>query len=731
MKTRIWIVLGLLCLMIASCQKRQDLINKAFEDKNFDEQLAKTEELKAPEEEDPEEEKETTSEVLIDKTKPPVEESNYVVSGTEDSPNPITFSKDPEVTEFSYEEAPVFTLIELLAKNMGLNYIIDPSIKDQSVTMNLVATDNPMKSSDLLDLILKLHDLTMVKRDPFVYIVPISSAEVNPGLEILYGTKPNRNLRNEELVIQLIPLKYIAPSDMATVIKEFLSGSARILEEPKNNLLIIIDKAHHIRKAMELIPIFDVDVLAGKKMVYYELAHVDSVETAGRLQEILSVYGFEEDTGGLSILPIETLNGILVVARQQDIFKELDFWISKFDKEAQFEEEQIFVYHVENTTADNIASTLGQLYGLQAGISGRGAGRGSSAASNRRTTSPNLNPQDDTNRTQDQQQQSSLTNRRQAITGGEAGQPAMIVDEENNAIIFKTTPREYYRIRKDLKKLDILPRQVFLEVTVLSVSLNDTYSLGINWSAGNRIPDDAGVSNGDEIVSSSFIQPSDTEPPAFSGAYTIARATSFVRATINAAKQKGYVNVLQQPHIMAIDNKTANLAVGQDVPIITSTNNISNIGQGNGLSPATSSTIQYRNTGVTLGFTPHINANGIIRLEINLQISEPQPTNAQGGTPISNNQLETEMIVRDGQTVVMGGLIADTETWDRNGVPLLSRIPLLRHFFQTKSNALSKRELIVMITPRLIDSEEKSIEISKEFKEKILKEFESFQTSQN
>ena len=357
--------------------------------------MAKSEEIKAPEEDDPDKDKETTSEVLIDRTQAPVEESTYVMSGTEDSPNPITFTQDPEVTEFSYEEAPIFTLIELLAKNMGLNYIIDPSIKDQSVTMNLVATDNPMRSSDLLDLILKLHDLTMVKRDPFVYIVPISSAEVNPGLEILYGSKPNPNLRNEELVIQLIPLKYIAPSDMATILKEFLSGSARIMEEPKNNLLILIDKAHHIRKSMELIPIFDVDVLAGKKMVYYELAHVDSVETAGRLQEILSVYGYEEDTGGLSLLPIETLNGILVVARNQDIFQELDFWISKFDKEAQFEEEQIFVYQVENTTADNIASTLSQLYGFQTGVSGRG-GRGSSAASQRRTTSPNLNPQDDT-----------------------------------------------------------------------------------------------------------------------------------------------------------------------------------------------------------------------------------------------------------------------------------------------------------------------------------------------
>lgn len=719
MKIRYLMAIGLLCLFVNSCQKRQDLIGKAFEGKEFDKTLEKTPDMQEPDDEDQEEDKETTSKVLVDRTTEPTNESEYVVNESPDSPNPIVFPQDPEVTEFSYEEAPIFTLIELLAKNMGLNYIIDPSIKDQSVTMNLVATENPMKSSDLLDLILKLHDLTMVKRDPFVYIVPISSAEVNPGLEILYGSKPNPNLRNEELVIQLIPLKYITPADMATVIKEFLSGSARILEEPKKNLLILIDKAHHISKSMELIPIFDVDVLAGKKLVYYELAHVDSVETAARLQEILSVYGYEEGSGNLSLIPIETLNGILVVARQDQIFKELDFWIAKFDKEAQFEEEQVFVYQVENTTADNIASTLSQLFGFQTGTSGSST-RGSSSASQRRTTSPNLNPQDDTNRTQDPNQaQTSVTTGARPLLSGEPGQPAMIVDEENNALIFKTTPREYYRIRKDLKKLDILPRQVFLEVTVLSVSLTDAFNFGINWRASNT--EDATRDTGAQT--GSF-----TGDGAFNGFYSVTKAASFVSASVNAAKEKGYVNVLQQPHIMAIDNKTANLSVGQDVPIITSTNNIGSIGGGTGLTPATSSTIQYRNTGVTLGFTPHINANGVIRLEINLQISEPGPVNAQGGTPISNNQLETEMIVRDGQTVVMGGLIADTESWNRKGIPFLGKIPILKHLVNQRNNESAKKELIVMITPRLIDSEEKSIAISKEFKEKILKEFDSFQT---
>ena len=148
--------------------------------------------------------------------------------------------------------------------------------------------------------------------------------------------------------------------------------------------------------------------------------------------------------------------------------------------------------------------------------------------------------------------------------------------------------------------------------------------------------------------------------------------------------------------------------------------------------PASSSTIVYKPTGVSLSFTPHINANGVIRLQIALDISSAGAQSASAeAVPISQNSLSTEMIVRDGQTVVMGGLIFDQEGWGRESVPLLGKIPILKHLFTKRTSNASRSELIVMITPRLIDSEQKSIAISKEFRDKILKEFESFKDSNN
>ena len=707
-----------------SCKKKQDLVGKAFEGKKFDNALAKpTYDVPALEESNEERKDDTEISVLVDNFGEPKKESTFLKTGKEERVTPNIFAgNDPEAPILNFEEAKIYDIIHTLCELLHVNYIIDPSVKDQTVTIGMIESDKSFKTSELFDLILKLHDLTMVIRDSFVYILPIGATEVNPGLELLHGTEPNKNLRREELVMQLIPLKYVKPSDMNNVIKEFLSTSARVYEEPKKNILILVDKYQYIAKVMELIPIFDVDILQNKKMVFYELAHVDATETSAKLQEILSVYGYESDGDRLNLVPIETLNGILALSNSSSIFKEIDFWIDKFDKEAQYEEDQVFVYQVSNTTADSIAQTLGQIFGISITSTGR---RGGSNASNRRTTSPNRNPNDPNNRLQEQPQanqtqtDNQILPRNQNRTDGEG--PTMIIDEDNNNLIFMTTQREYSRIHKTLRKLDILPRQVFLEVTVLSVDLNDNFELGIDWSGNNT--DKANPS--ENTLGAIF-----SADGAFSAGYTYTGASGFIQANINALKRKGYANILQQPHIMAIDNKAANISVGADVPIQTTTTNLANLAQGDGVTPASSSTIQYRQTGVNLAFTPHINANGVIRLEINLDISSAgeQGSTAQA-VPISQNSLQTEMIVRDNQTVVMGGLIFDQESWEKRTIPLLGRIPILKHLFTRRTSGGSKSELIVMITPHLIDSEEKSIQISKEFKEKILKEFESFKDS--
>ena len=746
----------IMMMLIASCAKKQDLVQKAFADKNFEDMLEKADQETPVVSDKDKDQEDTKIDVLIDNL-PDQEDSESVFTetGSTERLGKDIFKVDPEAPTVKFDEIELYEVVRTLLNILEVSYIIDPALKDQAITLDIKDSDNNFKTSDLLDLILKLHDLTMVVHENYVHIVPIDNPEVNPGLRMLHGNRPNKNLRKEELVIQIIPLKYVAAADVSSVIKDFLSPTVRILEEPKNNVLIIIDKYQYIAKAMDLIPIFDVDVLANKKMVFYQMAFVDATETATRLQEILGVYGYDTDGERLSVVPIDTLNGILVVSNSVNIFKELDFWIDKFDKEAQFEEDQVFVYHVENTTADTISYTLSQIYGIQTM-----GGFGSFGASSRRSTSPsgfgggasgsnrNMNNQNNRqgqnnlqnrqgqNNLQNRQGQNNLNNNRGGLnnrTGGRFGgvnnrnnrnadpdAPQMVVDEDNNSLIFLTTPREYSRIRKTLRKLDILPRQVFLEVSVLSVQLTDTFNFGVNWSGSNSLPETV------DPDTAGFQAASANSNPIFSGTYTYVGSATSIIASLNAAKTKGYVNVLQQPHIIAIDNKPASISVGTDIPIATATTNLNNIATGGSTTPATSSTIQYRSTGVTLDFTPHINANGVIRLEVALNISTAGAQTGAEAVPISQNTLTTEMIVRDAQTAIMGGLIFNQEDKSKSTVPFLGRIPLLKHLFTTRNATQAREELVVMITPRLIDSEAKQLEISREFKEKILKEFETF-----
>lgn len=714
-----------LLLALPSCRRKQNLIDRAFEDKNFDQaELKQQDEAAEPEEEKEEEIKK--AEVLVDNINPPAGESTFYPEGSAERPTPSPFKQDPEAPILNFEETKVYDVVHLLCKALGTNYIIDPSVKDQTITIGMVEAPQKMKTSELLDLVLKLHGLTMVWEGDFVRILPVDGKEVLVGLELLYGNLPNPNLMREELVIQIIPLRYTTPSAISSVLREFMSPSARLIEEPVNNLLIVIDKANYIRKIMELIPLFDINVLQNKKMVLYQLEFVDAVETVAALQDVLAVYGLQKENERVSIIPMETVNGIMVVSPMEEIFKEVEFWIEKLDREAQFEEPQVFIYEVENTTVDALTNTIGQIYGLRAGASG-GIG-GSAGASERRTTSPNRDPNDQSNRTEPEKTQAPGMPQ----IGDPNSRNLMITDKDNNALIFYTTPREYYRIRKTLKQLDVLPRQVFMEVTVLKVELNDALTLGIDWSLGDGEATTGSTTSA--IRGTSDDDPTRTRSLSLASGlnftYSYAALTERITAKLTALKTNGFANILQQPHIMALDNKSASINIGQEVPILTSNVNIpGTTGGTTSGSIVQTSNVQYRSTGVELTFTPHINANGVIRLEIGLGISAPGANVAVANNQpqINTNNLATEMIVRNNQTIIMGGIIADTEDWSKSTIPFLGRIPLLRHLFSNRKKSMAKTELVVMITPRVIDSEEKSIEVTNEFRSKILREFQNMQ----
>jgi general secretion pathway protein D len=291
-----------------------------------------------------------------------------------------------------------------------------------------------------------------------------------------------------------------------------------------------------------------------------------------------------------------------------------------------------------------------------------------------------------------------------------AGTPSLIADDSRNIILLRALPSDYSRLVKLLEKLDNMPRQVLIEVMVAEVTLSDRWELGIEWSLHNQGVLDGrayknhltsnlnSIANGDSTAAINHSSLIDT---AAGVTFSVLNSAGEAAGILNAIADDTEVSILSSPQIMVLNNETATVNVGQQVPIVTSqTGDIS--------SSNLNQTIQYKDTGVILKVTPKINYDGIIILDINQQVSSAG-TETLGGKDslvISNRELNTKLAVRDGQAVFMGGLISNNVNLIDSGVPLLKDIPLLGWFFKYQKEEKKKTELLVLITPYVIESED-------------------------
>lgn len=279
-----------------------------------------------------------------------------------------------------------------------------------------------------------------------------------------------------------------------------------------------------------------------------------------------------------------------------------------------------------------------------------------------------------------------------------SGDVKVVADTDSNALVVTTSPKNFARIRQIINDLDRVRRQVLIETLVAEVTLDSKGELGIQWST-NWIRDAAGRVGGTSSAGT------------FGGLGALASGFQYLSTsdklsmTIQALQTDGRLNVLSSPKILAMENQQAQISVGQDVPFITN----SRITQ-NG---DTVNTVQYRNIGVILKVTPHINEKGEVRMIVHPEVSEIGPQSE--AVPISNgvtspvfndNFADTTIVVNDGETAILGGLIRNELTDTVDKLPILGDIPFLGIAFRHKSTEKKKVELIVLMTPHVLDDAE-------------------------
>ncbi len=316
-----------------------------------------------------------------------------------------------------------------------------------------------------------------------------------------------------------------------------------------------------------------------------------------------------------------------------------------------------------------------------------------------------------------------------------AASTRVLADDITNSLVILATPEDYKFIKKTIAKLDTIPRQVMIDVLIAEITLTDQFQFGLEWVLANNlhitnrinlngqagqnsdqlptIPTAATTTNGISALPSSAIA-------GISGfSYVALDAAGQVKALLQALASKNKLNVLASPHIIAADNREARIQIGDEIPIATS--QATQVGAGAGTGTSILSTIQYKDTGTILKVKPQINESGLVSLELTQEVSTANPQSILGTTQfvISKREVTTNLVAQDGQTIVLGGLINESTTKIRTGIPFLSSIPVLGYFFGNTTDSSTKTEIIVLLTPHVIRNQREANHMTGQYVNRI------------
>lgn len=608
----------------------------------------------------------------------------------------------------------------VLETALGANYVIDPSVGGRIT----IQTTRPLPAEELvpvLDAVLRVNGAALVQTGDLFEVVPIDQALTAGAIP---EVKPVPGAGTQGFGVQVVPLRFVSAAEIGSLLEPFIPHSGTIQMDVKRNLLLLAGPSNQLASLRDLVSIFDVDWMRGMSFGLFPLEHVAAPDLA---QELDQIFGGAEEApfaGLVRFVPIERLNAILVASPQPAYLDEAETWIERLDRTGDGEEPQIYVYPVQNARAANLAQVLSEIFGARAATVGppsllapgreavqlgstKGFEFGAVAASPAEAEAAETAR---SARTALLRARAAPPPAISAAFGPEsAGQPEIriIADDSTNSLVIRALPRDYRQIREAIERLDTLPLQVLIEATIAEVTLTNDLRYGVEWF----------FKSGDfQTTLSQRIGGSVTSAfPGFSALVSGADA----RAVLNALEAVSDVNVISSPQLLVLDNQTARLQVGDQVPITVQqatplTGGIDTI----------VNSIELRDTGVILTVTPRVNAGGLVVLEIQQEVSNvvrsETLTESERATPtISQRQVSTTVAVQSGETVALGGLITDNRDRSRSGVPILSAIPVIGVLFSTRNSVNARTELLVLLTPSVIDSPERARAVTEELRRRL------------
>lgn len=644
------------------------------------------------------------------------------------APQSVFAAPEGASTNFRFEDAPIREVAQaILGDLLKLDYVIHPPVEGR-ITLVTQAGIAPDGAIYLLESALQASGTVLVRDARGTYHIgkPEVVKAIVPAARVA-GSGPIAPGQG----VVVIPLRYIGAAEMATILRPMVSADAIVRVDTIRNLLVMSGSRTQAEGWLSLVSTFDVDLLKGMSVGVFPLKYATVREVEAGLQLLTptaarppaaagaapgaAAAAFAESNplaGAFRVLPIERLNSILVVTPRAAYLEEARRWIEQLDRPGNNAlEPRLNVYAVRNGSAGHLAAVLNGIFGdgksqptppsgvAPALASAQGATTGGSAASMGAAVTSGMQ-----------------TSGRSAVGQGGAGAVSrielggnlrVVADELNNAILVYGTPAQFERVEAALLRLDTPATQVLIEASIVEVTLTDDMKYGVQWTFSDAL------SNGKTGTSLLSGQDSGVLGGSLRGfSYTLSNALG-IRAVLKALSEKSLVKVISSPSLMVLDNHTASISVGNQQPIrsaetITSGGNIS-------------TSIQYKDTGVALSVLPTVNAGDMVTMQISQAVTDvgPPDTEATGQRSFLQRQISSKVAVRSGETIVLGGLIRDNDSDGSNGVPVVHEIPIFGALFGQKARSKNRTELLVIITPRVVRSDQDARDISRDLRERM------------
>lgn len=616
--------------------------------------------------------------------------------------------------ELAFDAADLYQVLDAtLYQLFHVNYIVDPSIQAK-VTFHLKGNYNRAEFISVLNDVLQVSGLALVPGPG--KMLKVVRKDQSGGLSRTLGRVGEIGELSGD-VTRMIRLQYLDASTAASNLRPFLSPGAMVVAEPAGNAVIITDTLANIEKAAALLSAMDVDYIREVSWRIFPLQHAKAEAVADDVSKILGSQGLYARTGAeagaFQVFPIKSLNAVMVASRVPSVLDQVQRWIPLVDR-AGGGGQGIYVYFVENGSAEELAYLIGQIYGIATTKP-----RAKTEASMRGVVTPTITgsstgtlgglSEGTTGRKTTASQTPAMP---EAMEGKLTSEVSIVADPTTNTVIIRATPQDYEEIRGVMRQLDIVPRQVLISVIIAEISLSGSLEYGLEWLLQGHWD----KYTGQAVLDGARSRKVTTALGAGTGfSAAVFDSADFLRGLMYALGKDSQVNILSSPNIMASDHKEAYIEVAEEIPLVTGEVTSQE-------TTATTRTIQYRKTGIILKVTPHINSRGLVKLDISQEVSERGERDEQlKTTSIISRKAETSLVVEDGQMIVIGGLMRNRDATGNYGVPGLRNMPVIKYLFGGKSKENAKSELVILITPKVVRDKAEADTVTEEFYNKVKK----------